>query len=128
MIFYKSHLKSAAKKLRKESTKEENILWEKIRRNQILGIRFYRQKPLYGYIADFYAPKINLVIEIDGSQHLETANIEYDLIRSKVLASQEIIVKRYSNNEIRANIDLVMKDLYQYVHYCILNNVNIKGP
>ena len=43
-----------------------------------------------------------------------------NLIRSKVLASQGIIVKRYSNNEIRANIDLVMKDLYQYEHYYII--------
>ena len=52
MILYKKHLKSTAQQLRKNSTSEEKILWSYLRRNQILNVRFYRQKPLNGYIAD----------------------------------------------------------------------------
>jgi len=117
MIRYKRYLKSTSKKLRRELTLEESILWEKIRRNQILGVRFYRQKPLNGYIVDFYAPKINLVIELDGLQHSEKDNIEYDSIRTKILFAEGIVVKRFSNNQIRKNLDLVLKEIYQHIHF-----------
>ena len=117
MIRYKRYLKSTSKKLRRELTLEESILWEKIRRNQILGVRFYRQKPLNGYIVDFYAPKINLVIELDVLQHSEKDNIEYDSIRTKILFAEGIVVKRFSNNQIRKNLDLVLKEIYQHIHF-----------
>jgi len=117
MITYKKYLKPTSKKLRREATEEEKILWERIRRNQVLGIRFYRQKPLNGYIVDFYAPKINLIIELDGSQHLEKDNIKYDLIRSKILSAQGIVVKRFSNNQIRNKLNLVLKEIYNHIHY-----------
>jgi very-short-patch-repair endonuclease len=41
-----------------------------LRRKQILGVQFYRQKPIGNYIADFYAPAAKLVVELDGARHL----------------------------------------------------------
>ena len=43
----------------------------RLRRKQMLGVQFYRQKPVGNYIADFYAPAARLVVEVDGSQHFE---------------------------------------------------------
>ena len=50
-------------------TDAEQLLWSRLRRKQILGLQFYRQKPLLNYIVDFYCPAVNLVIECDGGQH-----------------------------------------------------------
>ena len=67
-----------ARYLRKEKTKAEKILWEELR-NRKLGIKFRRQHPLAQFILDFYAPSINLAIELDGRDHVQ--NIEYDTLR-----------------------------------------------
>lgn len=50
-------------------TDSEKALCQKLRNKQIKGYQFYRQKPLGVYIVDFYCPKGNLVIELDGGQH-----------------------------------------------------------
>ena len=67
---YKPTLKPLARNLRGNMTDAEQRLWSKLRRKQILGVQFYRQKPLANYIVDFYCAAANLVIELDGSQHL----------------------------------------------------------
>jgi len=59
-------------------TETEIMLWNRIRRRQINGLQFYRQKPLGKYIVDFYCPAKNLVIEIDGGQHFWDERIEKD--------------------------------------------------
>ncbi len=48
----------------------------------MLDIQFYRQKALSFYIVDFYAPAVNLMIEIDGANHLRDDNIEQDQCRN----------------------------------------------
>jgi very-short-patch-repair endonuclease len=58
-----------AKELRKAETEAEKILWSKLNRNQILNLQFRKQHPINIFIADFYCPKIKLVIELDGSIH-----------------------------------------------------------
>jgi very-short-patch-repair endonuclease len=50
--------------LRKNLTESESILWSRLRRKQLDGVQFYRQKPIANYIVDFYAPRANLVIEV----------------------------------------------------------------
>ena len=50
-------------------TDAEILLWHKLRRKQLFGLQFFRQKPLGNYIVDFYCPSARLVIEIDGGQH-----------------------------------------------------------
>ena len=50
---------------------QKNKLWQRINRDQLLGFRFNRQKPLLSYIVDFYCAKAKLIIELDGSQHYE---------------------------------------------------------
>ncbi|MBQ4401456.1 MAG: DUF559 domain-containing protein [Synergistaceae bacterium] len=64
---YTPQLIERARGLRKNMTPQERRLWYSFLRNH--PTKFYRQRPIGGYIADFYCRKLMLVIEIDGSQH-----------------------------------------------------------
>ena len=68
MLSYDKQLKALSQHLRKNMTDAENMLWLKLRRKQLKGHQFYRQKMIGKYIVDFYCPKANLVIEFDGGQ------------------------------------------------------------
>ena len=87
--------------LRKELTPAERKLWSRIRNDQ-LGVTFRRQHAIGAYIPDFCSPKARLVIELDGSQHMEQE--EYDNERTKFLESQGYQVIRFWNNDVMANI------------------------
>ncbi|MHB8105537.1 MAG: endonuclease domain-containing protein, partial [Dehalococcoidales bacterium] len=91
---YDSKLKQPSRQLRNNSTDAEILLWSKIRLRQLKGLLFYRQKPLGGYIADFYCPKAKLVIEVDGGQHLTTDAIEYDRVKDEYMANLGLKVLR----------------------------------
>ena len=91
------------------------MLWCRLRRKQILGIPFYRQKPIGEYIVDFYAPKVNLVIEIDGSQHLDEDEVQKDRLRDKYLREQGLEVLRFYNIDIFKNIEGVMETIYNFI-------------
>jgi elongation factor P--(R)-beta-lysine ligase len=91
-----------AGKLRKESTPAERKLWSRIRNDQ-LGVTFRRQHAVGNYIPDFCSPKAKLIIELDGSQHLEQE--EYDEERTKYLESLGYKVIRFWNSDVTNNID-----------------------
>ncbi|MBN2777474.1 MAG: endonuclease domain-containing protein [Bacteroidales bacterium] len=100
-----------AKQLRRRMTEPEKIVWEIIRENAILGLKFRRQHPINSYIADFYCHKVKLVIEIDGETHNQESAILYDENRTNVLNSFGIEVIRFKNTDIRKNISLVKKEI-----------------
>ena len=97
--------KHRAIKLRKESTPAERKLWSRIRNDQ-LGVTFRRQHAVGVYIPDFCSPKAKLIIELDGSQHLEQQ--EYDEERTKYLESLGYKVIRIWNNDVLNNIEGVI--------------------
>ena len=84
-------------------TKEERRLWYDFLRNYPL--RFYRQKILGRYIADFYCAKAKLIIELDGSQHYEIRNRERDALRTEYLHEYDIAVLRIPNNAVFSNFE-----------------------
>lgn len=96
------------KGLRKNQTPEEIILWAKLRDNQT-GYKWKRQVSIGPYIADFYCWKKLLVIELDGSQHLD--NKEYDKEREEYFLETGIRTVRFWNNEVNTNIEGVMKSI-----------------
>jgi very-short-patch-repair endonuclease len=87
------------KELRRKTTLEENLLWQKLRRNQ-LGCKFRRQHSIGGYVADFYCAQARLVIEIDGDSHSSLDQKEYDAFRSSYLGELNHEVLRFKNVEI----------------------------
>ena len=113
MLPYSNNLKEPARTLRKEMTDAERTLWSFLRGKKILGIQFYRQKPIGPYIVDFYAPAAKLVIEADGSQHLEPEHILADEVRDSFLAEQGLLVLRFDNCSILKKTDAVLEKVYQ---------------
>ena len=111
---YNNRLIPLAKQMRKEMTKEERRLWY----DYLCGypVRFSKQKVLGKYIADFYCAKARLVIELDGSQHFDNANIRKDDERTAFIERYGLRVIRIPNNEVSQNfsgvceyIDLAVK-------------------
>ncbi|GAB4563037.1 MAG: endonuclease domain-containing protein [Anaerolineales bacterium] len=95
-----------AGELRKELTPAERKLWAVIRNDQ-LGVNFRRQHAIGKYIADFCCIKKKLIIELDGSQHLEQA--EYDEKRTQYLNALGYRVIRFWNHEVMNDLDGVIR-------------------
>ena len=100
--------KAKVRYLRKTETPAEKILWQKLRDSK-LGIKFRRQYPVSTYILDFYAPKIKLAIELDGSIHKE--NKGYNEERTKYLNSKNIKVVRFWNSEIENDLENILNKI-----------------
>ena len=98
---YNKQLVPFAKRLRREMTKEERHFWYDFLRSY--PVRFFRQKVLGKYIADFYSAEAKLVIELDGSQHYEDGNMEKDTERTTFLEDYGLTVIRIPNNEVSRN-------------------------
>lgn len=110
---YVRSLKLNAQQLRTIPIEAEKRLWRRIRNDQ-LGVRFYRQKPLLTYIVDFYCPKANLVIELDGGQHYEPQHQANDRRRDEELASLGLTVMRFNNYRVMREIDNVIEEIWRY--------------
>lgn len=96
----------AAEELRARSTPAEEALWQCLRRDGLNGLRFRRQHPIGGYIADFACPQHRLVIEVDGSVH--DIQQEDDIRRTESLNELDYRVIRFSNDEVLNNIGSVL--------------------
>ena len=111
-IFNKSKLLDRRKELRKSSTPQEYKLWMFLK-GKNLGVKFRRQHGIGPYIVDFYCKKKNLVIELDGSQHLDEK--EYDTERDNYMQALDIKVLRFWNNEVDMDIIRVLKKIKEYL-------------
>ena len=91
-------LKPISQHLRRNATKEENLLWYNFLR--LYKPQFRRQYVIDDYIVDFYCHKAKLVIELDGSQHCEPQNAKLDQVRTAYLEMQGLCVIRLSNLDV----------------------------
>jgi very-short-patch-repair endonuclease len=109
--------KETRRDLRKNQTREEVLLWSRIRNNQI-GYKWRRQISIGRYVADFYCREKLLAVELDGSQHLE--NKEYDKEREKFFKVLGIKTLRFWDGEVEKNLEDVINK--------ILNNLEGRTP
>ena len=93
-------------------TDAEKLLWSKIRRKQLKGYQFYRQKTLGNYIVDFYCPQVNLIIELDGGQHYSDKGQAKDKIRDEYMRSIGLKILRFSDREIFENLHGVLERIW----------------
>jgi len=100
--------KDRRQELRRNQTEEETILWEYLRNRRLDGYKFYRQYSIGNYIADFYCPKLKLVVEVDGNQHYTEEGQEYDKVREEYMKGLGIRTLRFSNGEVRDSIQGVL--------------------
>ncbi len=112
---YNPVLKPYARRLRSNMTDAEHILWRHLRRKQVCGVSFYRQKPLLSFIVDFYCPKARLVIELDGSQHFESGAVSKDYDRDAALASLGLWVLRFDNHQVLTMLESVLTVIHSEV-------------
>jgi len=100
-----------ASRLRKDQTSAEKIIWQRLRRRQIGGLRFRRQHPINSFIADFYCHEAKIVIEIDGGIHDDQEQKQKDIARQEIITDFGIKVLRFKNEEIFNDIDSVIKTI-----------------
>ncbi len=119
---YDHNLVDRARKLRRNLTPEERILWYDYLRTY--QPRFQRQKMIDHYILDFYCSKARLAIELDGYQHLSTSAMEQDAHRSALLAKLGITVLRFANDQIRFHI----QDVCNTIHAAVQDAIGKRQP
>jgi very-short-patch-repair endonuclease len=118
---YNPELKEKARDLRKNSTAAEKKLWRDVLKN--CKYKFTRQKPIGNFIVDFYCSKLGLVIEIDGTTHLETKEIFYDQQRTAALEKYGLKVLRFWNNDVLTGTHIVKEIIDKEI-----NNITHPSP
>ena len=110
---YNRRLKPPSRRLRTAMTDAEQRLWSRVRRKQLAGVQFYRQKPLLHYIVDFFAPAVGLVVEVDGGQHMDSGAAARDARRNAALAMLGLRVLRFDNLQVLRQTDAVVEAIYR---------------
>lgn len=103
-------IRQFARELRQPLTPMEAALW-RILRNRNLEYKFRRQHAIDFFIIDFYCADVKLCIEIDGDTHLTLEQQEYDSARTEYLESLGRTVIRFTNRDVRYNINTVVQGI-----------------
>jgi very-short-patch-repair endonuclease len=104
-----THNLPTAKRLRRNQTDAERLLWFRLRDRRLEGLKFKRQVQIYQYVVDFCCADARLIIELDGGQHGVRTNA--DTARTKKLEELGYLVVRFWNNEVLGNIDGVLETI-----------------
>ena len=104
-----------ARELRREMTPQERTLWYLFLR--YYPIKFYKQRIIDSFIADFYCHAARLVIELDGSQHFTEEGKAYDAERTRIMKGYGLTVLRFTNAEIDRSFDAVCDKIDRTVQY-----------
>ena len=113
IIPYNPKLKELARKLRNDSTFTEILLWNYLKKKQMCGYDFDRQKPIDNYIVDFYCKALKLAIEIDGESHY--GKEIKDARRDKRLKKLGVTVLRFGDLDVRYKLDKVLEKIENWI-------------
>src|SRR5262245_34949711 len=111
-----SHLFGYAKALRRNPTKAEAILWERLRGNQT-GYKFRRQHPMSNFVVDFYCHALKYVIELDGDIHKNSIKELEDENKDLNLEAIGYAVQRFTNAQVENDIEEVMIEIHKTLSY-----------
>jgi very-short-patch-repair endonuclease len=112
---YDRHLEQGSRRLRRDMTDAECRLWWYLGRKRMAGVQVYRLKPLGTYIVDFLAPRVALVIEVDGGQHFTEDGPRNDGLRDDALRAMGLQVLRYDNLQVPQHTEAVVDDILRHV-------------
>ncbi|MCK0162211.1 endonuclease domain-containing protein [Allomuricauda sp. F6463D] len=115
IIKYNPKLKELARELRRNATKSEVCLWQKLKLDQIHGYDFHRQKPIDEYIVEFFCNKLRLAIEVDGYSHQLEEIWEKDAVKTNRLNELGIHVLRFSDTQVLRDMDNVLRAIEEYI-------------
>ncbi len=103
---------ATARRLRRNQTDAEKLLWSKLRASQLNGAKFRRQFPLPPFVVDFCCEAARLIVEVDGGQHAEAG--EADQTRTQSIERRGYRVIRFWNSEVLSNIDGVLEEISKW--------------
>ena len=106
--------KTLRQSLRNNATAPEAILWRALKGKQVDGLKFRRQFGLGPYVLDFYCPEIRFCIELDGEVHKSYEQSQYDEIRTRFMASNNIKVIRFENDVVYRNIEAIKETIKEH--------------
>lgn len=111
-IYNRKETNDLRRRLRKDATKAEKILWTRIQKKQILNTKFRRQFAIGEFVVDFYAPRLKFVIEVDGEYHLTSGALVRDKEREDFLMEHGVkIILRITNDEVYNDIYGVLEKI-----------------
>jgi very-short-patch-repair endonuclease len=100
---------NSARRLRRDQTDAERVLWFRLRDRRLEGWTFRRQAPVDRFVVDFICADAKVSVELDGGQH--AVRIENDVQRTAVLESMGYLVLRFWNNDVLANTEGVLETI-----------------
>ena len=103
-----------ARRLRRNQTDAERVLWFRLRDRRLAGLKFKRQVPIDRFVVDFVCKDERLIIELDGGQHDEAR--ARDASRTEILEAMGYIVLRFWNNDVLKNIDGVLEEILRTIN------------
>jgi very-short-patch-repair endonuclease len=109
-VFNRAEVKDLRRKLRRNQTPAEAIVWSKVRGNQ-LGVKFRRQYSVERFVVDFYAAEVRLAIELDGAVHFTAEAEARDRAREAVIMQYGITFLRFTNREVETNLEGVLESM-----------------
>lgn len=128
IIPYNPKLKALARKLRKDMTFGEVLLWNELKEDKFWGFDFDRQRCIDNYIVDFYCKELMLAVEIDGMSHNHEEAFLKDEIRQNKLESFGVRFLRFSESEVKYDIVNVIRAMEAQIIGIIKENPNVKLP
>ena len=103
------HMTQRARRLRRDATVPERMLWGLLRNRRLLGLKFRRQVPIGPYVVDYLCEQEKLVVELDGMSHM--GRQAEDDRRSAYLSDQGLRVARVTNDQVLADLEAVAVDI-----------------
>jgi very-short-patch-repair endonuclease len=127
-LSYDPNLKHLARQLRNNMTDSEKMLWACLRGRQLMDVQFYRQKPIGECTVDFYAPKMKLVVEVDGSQHRNEGDAAEDRVRDEFMSKLGLKVLRFNSREVLKEPQSVLETIYITMRERFIGEIPLDPP
>lgn len=108
-------LKEHARRMRKNSTQAEDMLWQALRNSQ-LGAKWRRQHPILDFIVDFICFEHSIIIEVDGGYHNSAEQMQMDAVRDKILRDNGFYVMRITNEQVLYNLEATLNSIRTMMH------------
>ncbi|QEC79114.1 endonuclease domain-containing protein [Mucilaginibacter ginsenosidivorax] len=128
IIPYNPKLKALARKLRKDMTFGEVLLWNELKNNKVLGFDFDRQRCIDNFIVDFYCKDLMLAIEIDGMSHNYEEAFIKDELRQQKLEGFGIVFIRFSESEMKNDMLNTIRTIENAIVDIVKVNPKMKLP
>lgn len=120
ILAYSQEAREFSRILRKNMTREEKLLWERIKGKR-LGVQFFRQFPILNYVVDFYCKETGTAIEIDGGSHVDM--VLEDANRQGSIEKLGVHFLRFSNEEVQNNIERIIKEIKKDIEEYVNNRL-----